>query len=76
MEDDGDAVRLSGHGLAGVAVRPGEAGYRYLGGSEGPVGVEVAVRGRAADKKRGNRLQDKPLMNRWLQGYGHDKTNP
>lgn len=37
--------------------------------------VAVEVRGGAADKKRGNRLPDKPLMNRWLQGYGDDKTS-
>ena len=75
VDDDGGDVRLSGQRLAGVAARPGEAEYWYLWGSEYSVVVEVAVRRGAADKKRGNRPQDQPLMNRWLLGYGDDKRS-
>lgn len=52
VEDDGDAVRLSGQVPAGVAARAGEAGYRYLGGGEGQRGGQVEVPG-VADEKRG-----------------------
>ena len=41
VEDDGDAVRLSGRVLAGVVARPGEAMYMYLCASERRVVVEV-----------------------------------
>jgi hypothetical protein len=41
VEDDGDAVRLSGRVLAGVVARPREAMYMYLYASERRVVVEV-----------------------------------
>jgi hypothetical protein len=41
VENDGDAVKLSGRVLAGVFARPGEDMYMYLYTSKGRVVVEV-----------------------------------
>lgn len=56
MDDLADAVRLSGRMTAGVAARAGEAAYRYMARGEWQGAVQVEVRRRGADEKRGNRL--------------------
>lgn len=59
MEDDGDAVRLSGRVLAGSGGSAGEPEYRYVGGGEVRVVHHVSVHGDALQMRSGviGRLQ-------------------